>query len=311
MQYFGELISLGVAFFWTITALASEVGSKRLGVLSLNVWRLGLAMVCSAALMWVVTGNPLPAHASGTAWFWLMLSGVVGYFFGDWCLFNSYLCFGSRYGQLFMTLAPMFAALSAWTFLGQTLGWNSLIAMAVTLTGIAVSVLGRGEHHTLSLQLPTKGILYGIGAAMGQGVGLILSKIGLDQYTADVPATLLPEIEHYLPFGANMIRCLAGTACFMLWILMSGNLPQFKKSVHDHKGMKAMLITVLFGPFLGVGFSLMAVQYTAAGIASTIMALSPILIIVPSYYLFQQKITIKGVVGAIISIIGVSLFFLL
>ena len=96
MQYFGELISLGVAFSWTITALASEVGSKRLGVLSLNVWRLGLAMVCSAALMWVVTGNPLPAHASGTAWFWLMLSGVVGYFFGDWCLFNSYLCFGDK-----------------------------------------------------------------------------------------------------------------------------------------------------------------------------------------------------------------------
>ena len=72
-----------------------------------------------------------------------------------------------------------------------------------------------------------------------------------------------------------------------------------------------MIITVIFGPFLGVGFSLMAVQYTAAGIASTIMALSPILIIVPSYYLFHQKITAKGVIGAIISIVGVSLFFLL
>lgn len=311
MQYFGELISLGVAFSWTITALASEVGSRRLGVLVLNVWRLGLAMLCSALLMWVIIGVPFPLYASGETWMWLMLSGVVGYFFGDWCLFNSYLCFGSRYGQLFMTLAPMFAALSAWVALGQTLSWGALIAMIVTLTGIAVSVLGRGEHHTLSLQLPTKGILFGIGAALGQGVGLILSKIGLDHYTAEVPSTLLPEIVDYLPFGANMIRCLAGTVCFLFWLLVSGERSRLEKSVHERKGMIAMIITVIFGPFLGVGFSLMAVQYTAAGIASTIMALSPILIIVPSYYLFHQKITAKGVIGAIISIVGVSLFFLL
>lgn len=311
MQYFGELISLGVAFSWTITALASEVGSRRLGVLVLNVWRLGLAMLCSALLMWVIIGVPFPLYASGETWMWLILSGVVGYFFGDWCLFNSYLCFGSRYGQLFMTLAPMFAALSAWVALGQTLSWGALIAMIVTLTGIAVSVLGRGEHHTLSLQLPTKGILFGIGAALGQGVGLILSKIGLDHYTAEVPSTLLPEIVDYLPFGANMIRCLAGTACFLFWLLVSGERSRLEKSVHERKGMIAMIITVIFGPFLGVGFSLMAVQYTAAGIASTIMALSPILIIVPSYYLFHQKITAKGVIGAIISIVGVSLFFLL
>ena len=311
MQYFGELISLGVAFSWTITALASEVGSRRLGILVLNVWRLGLAMLCSALLMWVIIGVPFPLYASGETWMWLMLSGVVGYFFGDWCLFNSYLCFGSRYGQLFMTLAPMFAALSAWVALGQTLSWGALIAMIVTLTGIAVSVLGRGEHHTLSLQLPTKGILFGIGAALGQGVGLILSKIGLDHYTAEVPSTLLPEIVDYLPFGANMIRCLAGTACFLFWLLVSGERSRLEKSVHERKGMIAMIITVIFGPFLGVGFSLMAVQYTAAGIASTIMALSPILIIVPSYYLFHQKITAKGVIGAIISIVGVSLFFLL
>ncbi len=54
----------------------------------------------------------------------------------------------------------------------------------------------------------------------------------------------------------------------------------------------------------------MAVQYTEAGIASTLMALTPIIIILPSYWLFHQKITWKAVVGAVISVIGVSLFFL-
>ena len=72
-----------------------------------------------------------------------------------------------------------------------------------------------------------------------------------------------------------------------------------------------MLTAVFSGPFIGVSLSLMAVQHTAAGIASTIMAMTPIIILLPSHYLFHQPITLKSVVGAVVSCIGVSLFFLL
>lgn len=142
-------------------------------------------------------------------------------------------------------------------------------------------------------------------------MGLVLSKIGLDHYTADVPAAVLPQVENYLPFGANLIRCLAGVLCFTIWLLVRGEGSKMRTSIHNHKGMLAMLAAVISGPFVGVGFSLMAVQYTAAGIASTIMATTPILILLPSYYLFHQKITWKGFIGACISVVGVSLFFLL
>lgn len=310
-NYIGEIISLGVACSWTVAALSSEVGSRRLGVFVMNVWRMLLALFFSVCLMWLTMGEPFPLYAGAEAWSWLLLSGVVGYFFGDWCLFNSYLTIGSRYGQLFMTLAPMFAALSAWVSIGQTLSAGSLIAMSVTIVGISISVLGRGNHHKLSIQLPAKGVLYGIGAGMGQGVGLVLSKIGLDYYTADVPVAVLPQVENYLPFGANLIRCLAGLLCFTIWLLVRGEGSKMRTSIHNHKGMLAMLTAVISGPFVGVGFSLMAVQYTAAGIASTIMATTPILILLPSYYLFHQKITWKGFIGACISVVGVSLFFLL
>lgn len=323
MQYLGEIISLGVACSWTVAALSSEVGSRRLGVFVMNVWRMGLALLFSCLLMWVTTGHPLPVHADGRAWGWLLASGVVGYFFGDWCLFNSYLTIGSRTGQLFMTLAPAFAAFFAYILLHQTLGWQSLLAIAVTLTGIAVSVFHRGasadEQHgasavnplALHLSLPRKGVFYGLGAGLGQGLGLVLSKIGLDHYTAAVPAPELPAIENYLPFGANLIRCIAGLVCFFLWLLVRGEGRRMQQSIHDRRGMLAMLIAVFSGPFIGVGFSLMAVQYTAAGIASTLMAMTPIIILLPSRYLFHQPITVRSVVGAVISCIGVSLFFLL
>lgn len=304
MTYLGELISIGVAFSWTATALLSEFGSKRLGNLTLNVLRMGLALLFSLPLFWVVTGTPFPSVGSFEACGWMLLSGVVGYVVGDYCLFQCYIIIGSRYGQLFMTLAPLAAALMAWLALGQRMAPISVVAMFVTLIGIGISVLGRGEHHKVSLKLPLSGVLFAIAAAFCQGVGLVLSKMGMDHYdTASMPAWLIP-------FSANFLRCIAGIVGFSLLLYYREGFKPLREALHDRKGMTVATATTIFGPFVGVGFSLMAVQYTSAGIASTLMALTPIIIILPSYWLFRQQITWRAVLGAVISVLGVSLFFL-
>ena len=87
-------------------------------------------------------------------------------------------------------------------------------------------------------------------------------------------------------------------------------LHSVKPAFHDKKIGLSVVLGTIFGPFLGVAFSLMAVQYTESGIASTIMALTPIIIILPSVVILKQKITPLEVLGAIISVAGVSLFFL-
>lgn len=305
MQYLGEFISIGVAFSWTATALLSEFGSKRLGNLTLNVLRMALALLFSVVLFGVVTGNILPPGASAEACGWMLLSGLVGYVIGDFCLFQCYIIIGSRYGQLFMTLAPLSAALMAWVMLGQQMTLMSILAMLVTLFGISISVLGRGEHHKVSLKLPLNGILFAIGAAVCQGVGLVLSKIGMDYYE---PSASMPE--WLVPFSANFYRCVAGIIGFTFLLYFRDGIGPLREAMHDKKGLYVATATTIFGPFVGVGFSLMAVQYTAAGIASTLMAMTPIIIIMPAYWLFHEKITWKAVLGALISVMGVSLFFL-
>lgn len=304
MSYIGELISISVAFSWTATALLSEFGSKRLGNLTLNVLRMGLALLFSVVLFWGVMGTPFPPVGSFEACGWMLLSGVVGYVIGDFCLFQCYIIIGSRYGQLFMTMAPLAAALMAWFTLGQRMEPLSIVAMFVTLIGISISVLGRGEHHKVSLKLPLNGVLFAIGAALCQGIGLVLSKMGMDHYDAGA----MPE--WLIPFSANFLRCIAGIIGFSLMLYFSEGLQPLRDALHDRKGMTVATATTIFGPFVGVGFSLMALQYTSAGIASTLMALTPIIIILPSYWLFHQKITWRSVLGAFISVLGVSLFFL-
>ena len=309
MAYLGELISIGVAFSWTATALLSEFGSKRLGNLTLNVLRMALALAFSLVLFGVVTGSPWPAGVPGEACAWMLLSGLVGYVIGDFCLFQCYIIIGSRYGQLFMTLAPLSAALMAWVTLGQQMRSMSIVAMLVTLFGIGISVLGRGEHHKVSLKLPLNGVLFAIAAAVCQGVGLVLSKIGMDHYDmAALAASGVPE--WVVPFSANFYRCVAGIIGFTLLLYFRDGMGHLREAMHDRKGLSVATATTVFGPFVGVGFSLMAVQYTAAGIASTLMAMTPIIILLPSYWLFHEKITWKAVAGAVISVIGVSLFFL-
>ena len=307
MDYLGEWISIGVAFSWTATALLSEFGSKRLGNLTLNVLRMALALLFSMAMFWVVTGVPLPSGGTMEAYGWLLLSGLVGYVIGDFCLFQCYIIIGSRYGQLFMTLAPLAAAFMAWMTLGQEMTLMSIVAMVVTLFGIGISVLGRGERHKVALKLPLNGVLFAIGAALCQGIGLVLSKIGMDHYetstVADAPSWMIP-------FSANFFRCIAGIVGFTLLLYFREGFSPLRDALHDRKGISVATATTIFGPFVGVAFSLMALQYTAAGIASTLMAMTPIIILLPSYWLFHTKITWRAVLGAVISVIGVSLFFL-
>lgn len=312
MEHFGEILSLVVALSWTATALFADIASHRLGALTLNLIRMALSLIFLAAALWIVTGSPYPAFADGKTWFWLALSGAVGYVFGDFCLFNSYVVFGSKFGQLFMTLAPPMAGIAGWLMLGERMAWHSWLAMAVTLTGIAISILARqGDSHRLSLKLPLKGILFGIGAGIGQGVGLVLSKIGLEHYSAALPAGVSTSMVTMMPFAGTFIRAVAGLVGFFLIIALKRRLGAVATAFHDGKGMKFALLTTFFGPFLGVSLSLMAVQYAKAGIASTLMALTPVLIIVPYSIINRQKISLREVIGTLVTITGVALFFLL
>jgi len=311
MAHLGEIISLIVALSWTVTALFADKASHRLGSMTANVIRLVLAVIFLGIMLWISVGHPYPLYADRQAWIWLALSALVGYVFGDWCLFNCYLSIGARFGQLFMTLAPPMAAIAGWAILGETLSWKSALAMLVTLSGIAVSILSRGSGHSLHLTLPLKGVLLGLGAGIGQGVGLVLSKVGMQYYQANIPADAPAAMETMLPFASTMIRAIVGALGFLAIMALQRDLGQLKKAAHDRKGMGYALIMTLFGPVLGVSLSLMAVQYTNAGIASTLMALTPVLILIPYAFIYKQPIKAREILGVALSMTGVALFFLL
>lgn len=330
-MFVGEILSIGVAISWTATALFAEVASKRIGSLPLNVARMVFSLLLFVLTLWVILGVPYPRFADTSTWGWLLLSGVVGYVLGDYCLFQGYILIGSRFGQLFMTLSAPAAAITGRLLLGEQMRPLAIVGMCVTLAGIALSILSKnddtqaaGAHASpFRLKLPLKGVLYACGAGICQGIGLVLSKGGMEAYhtaivTQGLDGQLVPDgallpIPLYLslPFAATMIRTFIGLAGFLLLLMLfsKDGAGQLRRAARDRKSMLCAFASTFFGPFFGVSLSLLAAQYTSTGVAQTLFALTPILIIAPAALLFHQRVTVREVVGACVSVTGACLFF--
>ena len=297
-----------------------------MGSLPFNTIRMTMSLLFLTLTLWLVMGVPYPRYADGGTWWWLLLSGLVGYVIGDYCLMQGYIHIGSRFGQLFMTLSAPTAAITGRILLGERMRTVAIIGMIITLSGIALSILSKTDgtdNHKLHFKLPAKGIFYAAMAGICQGFGLVLSKVGLTHYDAALEAlniakdtvmegAILPlPASISVPFAATTIRAYIGITGFFLALVIfnKDGLQQLRHAANDRKAMWCVLASTVFGPFIGVSASLLATMYTSAGIAQTLFALTPILIIAPAAILFHQKVTFREVIGAIISVTGVCLFF--
>ncbi len=297
MSHAGELAALATAVCWTITALAFESAGRRIGALSLNLIRLVLGFTMLSLYTWVARGLVLPLDATPSAWLWLSVSGIVGFTIGDLCLFRAFVLIGSRLSMLIMALVPPMTAVLGWLIMGELLTAIELGGMALAIVGVVWVVAERqpAASDGTSTRRPPGGVLLAVAGALGQAFGLVLSKLGMGSYD---------------PFAATQIRAIAGIAGFVVVFTVIGWWPRVASAIHDRAAIARTGLGAFFGPFLGVSFSLMAVQLTEAGVAATLMSLTPIMIIVPSALFFGDRITARSVVGAAVAVAGCALLFM-
>ncbi|MBN1984465.1 MAG: DMT family transporter [Chitinivibrionales bacterium] len=296
-QYLGETAALLTAMSWTVTALAFERASRSSSAITVNVVRTVLAIFFLAGYTWISRGSPFPYDATGRIWFWLSLSGFVGFFLGDICLFKSYTLISARVAMLVGATAPVIGSILGWLVLNENLSSQEVFGMILTLAGICLVILKPAsvESGKRTLSHSPAGLLLAFGAAVGQAGGLLLSKLGVRDYD---------------PFAATQIRLIAAAPFFLILATVMKSWPTINAAIRRRTTMTQMTTGAVFGPFIGVSFSLMAVKYTSIGVASTIMALVPVFIIAPSAILFKEKISGRDILGTIIAISGVGLMFL-
>ncbi len=298
-NYIGEIAAFGTVICWVICSIAFEKAGKRIGSMPLNLIRLVFAFILITIYTTFSRGYVLPVDASFQAWLWLGLSGIVGFFIGDLCLFKAFITIGSRVSLLIYSLAPPISAILGYFMFGETMSIFAIIGMVVIIGGIGMVVL-RKEDKKVSFSHPIKGIVLAVIGTLCQAVGVALSKLGMTQ----------PDGSVYDAFASTQIRIISSTLCFVLLFAVTRRWSFIKVAIKNRVAMGEVALGALFGPFIGVTLSLVAITYTSLGIASTITALLPVAIIVPHVVLYKEKISLRELVGAIVSVLGVSLLFI-
>lgn len=296
-QNIGELAALATAFSWTLVGIFFGKASSRIGSLSVNFIKLvfGFAFLTVTAL--ITRGVPFPTDASVHNWTWLTVSGIIGFFIGDFFMLKAYIEVGVRISLLMMATSPPMAALLGYFLLGEKLSLSGVIGMMVTIMGIVIVVMSRDRGgQGVRMKYSPRGLFYAFMGALGQATGLIFSKVGLLDYNT---------------FAATQIRIIAGFISFVVFVTIMGRWGELKLAIKDKEAIKYTLYGSFFGPFLGVSMSLVALRYTTAGIASTITSITPITIIPFSIFLFKEKVKPSEIFGAFVSVAGVAILLLL
>lgn len=293
MMYLGELSALLTAFLWSGTSLAFSSASEKIGSLQLNIDRMILASVFLISTIFIMGYG---FDLSMFQYINLIISGIVGLIIGDSFLFKSFQMIGARISMLLMALSPGISTLLAFIFLDERITLPGIAGIFITISGIALVVL---EKNTDSkYKITALGITYGLLGALGQAGGLIFAKFAFEE-------------GHIASFVATFIRIFSSVIILLPVVLLLKRYKNPYKIFNKNKSaFGATLIGTILGPFLGITFSLIAVENTKVGIAATLMSTMPIIMLPMVRYIFKEKLSWRAITGAVISVIGVALIFL-
>ncbi|MEZ4363042.1 MAG: DMT family transporter [Kofleriaceae bacterium] len=293
----GELAALATSLCWTASAFAFEAATRRIGPLAMNFVRVSVALVMLSLVETVLRGTPLPTDASAAQLGWLALSGLAGLVFGDLCLFRAYVELGARRAMMVQATAPIFAALLGWIFLGEAPRPRAAAGTALVLLGVFWAIRERTAGPALAAAAHGagrvgRGIVLALGGALGQAGGLVLAKHGMRGYP---------------PIAATQVRMMAGVLGFALVVTVASAWPRVRAAYAHRAAFSFTAVGALFGPVVGVSFSLAAVTYTQAGIASALMATQQIWMALASVLTGRERVGLGGLGGAVLAVAGIAL----
>jgi drug/metabolite transporter (DMT)-like permease len=295
MPLLGETAALVTALFWSGSSIAFASATARVGSVQVNISRLLLAVLY---LTLVVALLPLHESISVAQWSKLAVSGVIGLAIGDSFLFKAYREMGARISMLMMSLAPAFAGVLGFFFLSERMSVQGLAGMAVTLLGIILVILQSKRIESGTTRATGAGVVFALVGAVAQAVNLLFVKMAFQEGPIN-------------GFVATLIRILASLVIILPFAVLSGRWKNpVKAYMSDIKAFWQTVVGSILGPFLGISASLLAVAHTSIGVASTLMATVPVLMLPLVRLVSKERLSWRSVAGACVAVAGVAILFL-
>lgn len=291
-EQLGQLYAVLTAFCWATSATLFERAGHRIGSVIVNFLRLGVAVVMLGMICLISRGRFFPTDIPQDVFFWITLSGLLGFFLCDMCLFRAFVLAGARRALLMLSLAPCFAALLDILIVKPPTP-RMLLGMGITLTGVILVILQRSESHETphSRRELRIGILLGAGAAFFQALGASTADIALRGGYEALPATF--------------VRALAGTVAFGLLIVLTRRISDLYRGLQDLKALFLLTTGAVIGPVIGVTLFLASIARVQPSVTQTILTTIPVLMLPIAHFSGRDRITPMSVFGTLVAVTGV------
>jgi uncharacterized membrane protein len=292
----GELAALATAVCWSFTAILMSFAGRRIGSGVVNRSRLLFAFLYLLVAHRVLEGVFFPTGVEPFRWGWLAVSSLLGLVLGDAFLFRAYVLIGPRLSMLLMSTVPIFSVLFGRILFNEAITPLEMGGIALAVAGIIWVITEAQSDPTLAdRRVYRRGLLFALLGALGQVANLVTARYAL---VDDFPA-----------LSATLIRIAIGLVVLWGVSALRREVGYTVAQWRDRRALTALLAASFVGPFLGIWLSLVAVQHARLGIASTLMALPPVLLIPLEYAFFRHRVSRRSVAGTVIALVGVALLF--
>ena len=291
------LIATLAALCWAIASLISADVTRKIGGLAFNRIRLFfVSIMLISYTFYLGTWNTINQEFLVT----ILLSGIIGIFLGDTLLFIALQKIGPRRNNILFSLAAPFTVILNIFFLNEVMSLINLLGCIMVFFGVVVAIAygnSRDKNHRWEIVEGNLflGIIFGIGAALCQAIGLIMMKpiltLGAD------------------PIASASLRTLI--SCIFLSFTFFINYEIFNtKTSLSLKIIGQSILSGFLGMALGMSLLLIALKFADAGIVATLSSTSPIMILFLIWLLTKKIPTIGAWIGTFLAIIGSGLIFI-
>jgi drug/metabolite transporter (DMT)-like permease len=293
-NFIGESAALSAAMLWALSSLVYSRLGLKIPPLQLNLYKDIIAIALIIVTLLIQDGAFANLSVSTVSTVALLaISGMIGIGLGDTAYFSALNSLGARRTLLLETASPAMGALLALIFIDEQLPYSSWCGILLTILGIAWVISERNPVDQINVT--GQGIIWGILAAIAQALGAVISRYALIQ-------------SEITPLESTLIRLVGGTV-IVAGLLSVAQANQGKINWQLSPGNLGIIAIAAFGStYLGIWLQQTSLKFAPTGIAQTFLATGP-LFILPLVAWQGERISLRAILGVVISLVGIALMF--
>lgn len=287
----GIVLGVASATIWATSSLAVKAQAARVHPVSFNAFRLIVASLFFLVLLPFFGGWDAVAEMSFDTRLALTSSTIAGIVIGDTLYFWSMTQIGASRALPISGIYPLFTWAIAVPLLDEPITWRAMIGTALVLISLVLLAPVAQDEPSGSSKLNRAGVLAAIGAAACWAIGTTALKFGLQE---GVNLVVLNAFR--LPLGALvLVLIMRKWKGAQMW------------NGYRRDNLPVLTALAWYSTALGAIVFILVVEYVGAARAALLNTVAPVIGIPLSIIFLRERVTLKLVIGALLSISGIVL----